>query len=210
MKFFSENIDSLRKLYINQLQMLLSTEQQIVDALPKMIDKSTDLQLKQAFQSHLQETEQHVTRVEQILRECTGKADTVKCKVLSALVTEAEDMIKDAKDDSVRDVALIAGAQRIEHYEIASYGAVRQWARILGETSQAQILDQTIKEEGHADHLLTEISDRINSYAEKGAERAAADRRKRHERKIEQSRLGSADRCRDGMLAALHGFFFFS
>lgn len=173
MKFFSENIDSLRKLYINQLQMLLSTEQQIVDALPKMIDKSTDLQLKQAFQSHLQETEQHVTRVEQILRECTGKADTVKCKVLSALVTEAEDMIKDAKDDSVRDVALIAGAQRIEHYEIASYGAICQWARILGEMSQAQILDQTIKEEGHADHLLTEISDRINPYAEKGAERAA-------------------------------------
>lgn len=173
MKFFSENIDSLRKLYINQLQMLLSTEQQIVDALPKMIDKSTDLQLKQAFQSHLQETEQHVTRLEQILRECTGKTDTVKCKVLSSLISEAEDMIKDAKDDSVRDVALIAGAQRVEHYEIASYGAVRQWARILGETSQAQILDQTIKEEGHADHLLTEISDRINPYAEKGSERAA-------------------------------------
>lgn len=173
MKFFSENIDSLRKLYINQLQMLLSTEQQIVDALPKMIDKSTDLQLKQAFQSHLQETEQHVTRLEQILRESTGKADTVKCKVLSALVSETEDMIKDAKDESVRDVALIAGAQRVEHYEIAAYGAVRQWARILGEASQAQVLDQTIKEEGHADHLLTEISDRINPYAEKGTERAA-------------------------------------
>ena len=173
MKFFSANIDSLRELYINQLQMMLSAEQQITDALPKMIDKATDTQLKQAFQSHLQETEQHVTRLEQILRQNTGDTDTVKCKVLSALVTEAEDMIKDAKDDSVRDVALIAGAQRIEHYEIASYGALRQFARILGETAQAQTLDQTIKEEGHADHLLTEISDRINPYAEKGAERAA-------------------------------------
>jgi ferritin-like metal-binding protein YciE len=173
MKFFSANIDSLRKLYINQLQMMLSAEQQITDALPKMINEATDTQLKQAFQSHLQETEQHVTRLEQILRQNTGDTDTVKCKVLSALVTEAEDMIKDAKDDSVRDVGLIAGAQRIEHYEIASYGALRQFARILGETAQAQTLDQTIKEEGHADHLLTEISDRINPYAEKGAERAA-------------------------------------
>jgi ferritin-like metal-binding protein YciE len=173
MKFFSANIDSLRKLYVNQLQMLLSAEQQIVDALPKMIDKSTDTQLKQAFQSHLQETEQHVTRLEQILQQCEGETETIKCKVLAALVTEAEDMIKDATDDSVRDVALIAGAQRVEHYEIAAYGAVRQFARILGETSQAQVLDQTIKEEGHADHLLTEISDRINPYAEKGAERAA-------------------------------------
>ncbi len=173
MKFFSANIDSLRDLYINQLQMMLSAEQQITDALPEMIDKATDTQLKQAFQSHLRETEQHVTRLEQILRQTTGEAETVKCKVCAALVTEAEDMIKDAKDDSVRDVALIAGAQRIEHYEIASYGALRQFARILGETAQAQTLDQTIKEEGHADHLLTEISDRINPYAERGAERAA-------------------------------------
>lgn len=172
MKFFSANIDNLRKLYINQLQMLLSAEEQITDALPKMIDKATDAQLKQAFQSHLQETEQHVTRLEQILQQSTGDTDSIRCKVLSALVTEAEDMIKDATDESVRDVALIAGAQRIEHYEIAAYGAVRQFARILGESAQAQTLDQTIKEEGHADHLLTEIADRVNPYAEKG-ERAA-------------------------------------
>lgn len=169
MKFMSANIDSLRKLYVNQLQMLLSAEQQITEALPKMIDKSTDMQLKQAFQSHLKETEQHVRRVEQILQQCVGEAKPVKCKVLAALVTEAEDMITDAKDESVRDAALIAGAQRVEHYEIASYGTVRNWARILGETSQAQTLDTTIKEEGHADHLLTEIANRVNPYAEKAA-----------------------------------------
>lgn len=169
MKFMSANIDSLRKLYINQLQMLLSAEQQITEALPKMIDKSTDVQLKQAFQSHLKETEQHVRRLEQILQQSVGEAKAVKCKVLSALVTEAEDMIKDAKDESVLDAALIAGAQRVEHYEIASYGTVRNWARILGETMQAQTLDTTIKEEGHADHLLTEIAERVNPYAEKAA-----------------------------------------
>lgn len=169
MKFMSANIDSLRKLYVNQLQMLLSTEQQITEALPKMIDKSTDAQLKHAFQSHLKETEQHVRRLEQILQQCVGESKPIKCKVTAALISEAEDMIKDASDESVRDAALIAGAQRVEHYEIASYGTVRNWARILGETSQAQTLDTTIKEEGHADHLLTEISNRVNPYAEKAA-----------------------------------------
>lgn len=169
MKFMSANIDSLRKLYVNQLQMLLSAEQQITEALPKMIDKATDAQLKQAFQSHLKETEQHVKRVEQILQQSVGEAKAIKSKVLSALVTEAEDMITDAKDDSVRDAALIAGAQRVEHFEIASYGTVRNWARILGETAQAQTLDTTIKEEGHADHLLTEIAQRVNPYAERAA-----------------------------------------
>lgn len=169
MKFFSANIDSLRKLYINQLQMLLSAEQQITEALPKMIEKASDSQLKQAFQSHLQETEVHVTRLEDILRRTTNEAETVKCKVLASLVDEAEDMIKDASDESVRDAALIAAAQRVEHYEIASYGAVRNFARILGESSDAQLLDQTLKEEGHADHLLTEIANRVNPYAEKAA-----------------------------------------
>lgn len=169
MKFFSANLDSLRKLYINQLQMLLSTEQQITEALPKMSEKATDTQLKQAFQSHLQETEVQVTRLEQILQEATGEAKPIKCKVLSALVEETEGMIKDASDESVRDAALIAGAQRVEHYEIAAYGAVRHFAQILGEASQAQLLDQTIKEEGHADHLLTEIANRVNPYAEKAA-----------------------------------------
>jgi ferritin-like metal-binding protein YciE len=169
MKFFSANIDSLRKLYINQLQMLLSTEQQITEALPTMIEKATDPQLKQAFQSHLQETEVQATRLEEILQESTGEAKPVKCKVLAALVDEAEDMIKDASDESVRDAALIAAAQRVEHYEIAAYGAVRHFARILGANAQAQLLDQTIKEEGHADHLLTEIANRVNTYAEKAA-----------------------------------------
>jgi ferritin-like metal-binding protein YciE len=169
MKFFSANLEGLRNLYINQVQMLLSAEQQIRDALPQMIVEATDPQLKQAFQSHLQETMVQVSRLEEILQECTGEAEPLKCGVLAALITEAEDMIKDATDDSVRDAALIAAGQRIEHYEIASYGAVRHFARILGEISQAQLLDQTLKEEGHADHLLTEIANRVNTYAERAA-----------------------------------------
>lgn len=169
MKVFSANLDNLRKLYVNQLQMLLSTENQIMEALPKMIDKSTDVQLRQAFQSHLQETRVQAQRLEQILSETVGEAKDVKCKVMAALVTEAEDMVKDAADEDVRDAALISAGQRVEHYEIACYGAVRRWAELLGRTSDAELLDKTIKEEGHADHLLTEIAGRVNPYAEKAA-----------------------------------------
>jgi ferritin-like metal-binding protein YciE len=169
MKFFSANIESLRELYRNQLRMLLSTEQQITEALPTMIEKSSDGQLKQALQSHLQETHVHMTRLQHILNEEIRSVEPIKCKVLSALVSEAEDMIRDATDASVRDAALIAAAQRVEHYEIATYGAVRRWAQILGKTEQASLLDKTIKEEGHADHLLTSIADRVNVEADKAA-----------------------------------------
>lgn len=169
MKFFSANINNLRKLYVNQVQMLLSAEQQIIEALPRMIEKATDTQLQDAFQSHLQETQVHVIRLEQILREATGEAKSIKCKVIPALVEETEDMILDSSDESVRDAVLIAAAQRVEHYEIAAYGAVRHFAQLLEEASQAELLDQTIKEEGHADHLLTEIAGRVNPYAGKAA-----------------------------------------
>src|SRR6266567_1176037 len=107
MKLFSANFDSLRKLYVNQLQMLLSVEQQIINVLPAMIQNATDTQLKQAFQSHLQETEAQATGLEDILVATTGTAKPVKCKTLAALVEEAEDMVKDVTDDSVRDAALI-------------------------------------------------------------------------------------------------------
>jgi ferritin-like metal-binding protein YciE len=117
----------------------------------------------------LQETRVQVTRIQQILRTETNDVESSHCKVLAALVSEAEDMVKDATDESVRDAALIAAAQRVEHYEIAAYGAVRQWARILGKSQQAALLDQTILEEGHADKLLTEIANRVNVEADKAA-----------------------------------------
>lgn len=117
----------------------------------------------------MQETVGHVTRLEDILDEETDNPTTVKAKALAALVIEAEDLLKDATDAVVRDVALIAAAQRVEHYEIAAYGAVRTWARILGKTAQADLLDRTIKEEGHADHLLTSIAERVNPVARRAA-----------------------------------------
>jgi ferritin-like metal-binding protein YciE len=169
MKFFSENLGNLRELYVNQLQMLVSTEEQIIDALPKMVEKATDPELKRAFNTHLQETRAQLSRVQQILHAATGEAKSMKCKALAGLVTEAEDMIKDAADNSVRDAALISAAQRVEHYEIAVYGTVRYFAEVLGESSAADLLDLTLAEEKHADELLTKIADQVNIDADKAA-----------------------------------------
>jgi len=167
MKFFSANLQDLRELYINNLQKAFDMEQQITQALPKMIEKATDPQLKQAFENHLDETRGHVDKVERLLQGF-GKDETIKCKVLSALVSEAEDGIKDAADESVRDVTLIAAAQQVEHHEMAVYGTLRSWAELLGETDQASVLDSILDEERSADELLTGISDRVNVTAEPG------------------------------------------
>jgi ferritin-like metal-binding protein YciE len=175
MKFLSENFKNLRALYINQIRSLLSAEEQMIRALPNMVVQATDTQLRQAIQSHLQETEVHVKRLEDVLAGAKrldpsiGPINPIKCKALHALVEEADDMMLDARDACVRDAALIAAAQRIEHYEIAAYGTVRHFARTLGESNAAETFDKTIKEEGSADHILTSIAERINVEAKKTA-----------------------------------------
>jgi len=169
MKFFSANLDSLKKLYVDQLQQLHSAEMQITEALPKMIDAATEPALKQALQTHLRETQGHISRLNQILDLAEGAVDSKKCKGVAALITEGEDIIKDAVDESVRDAGIIAAAQRVEHYEIAAYGTVRTFAEILGEDGQADILEQTLEEEKNADAILTRVSDMANTRANKAA-----------------------------------------
>jgi ferritin-like metal-binding protein YciE len=169
MKFISANLDNLRKLYVNQLQYLHSAETQITDALPKMIDKSTDPQLKRALDTHLQETRGHVARLEQILQNSVGKVDPKKNKGIAALITEGEDIITDASDEAVRDAGIIAAAQKVEHYEMAAYGTVRTFAEILGRTDEADLLEKTLDEEKHADTVLTQIADTANTRADKAA-----------------------------------------
>jgi ferritin-like metal-binding protein YciE len=168
-KFFSANLDSLRKLYIDQIQQLHSAETQITEALPKMIEAATEPQLKEALQAHLNETQGHLSRLEQILRNTTGSVDKKKSKGIAALITEGEDIIKDATDSSVRDAGIIAAAQKVEHYEMAAYGTVRTFAEILGEDNHSTLLEQTLEEEKHADEVLTGISDEANTKADKAA-----------------------------------------
>jgi ferritin-like metal-binding protein YciE len=163
MKLFSENIEDLRTLYIANLKKALDMEQKITKALPTMIDKSTDPQLATAFRNHLTETQGHVAKVESILRTATGDASTSTCKAISALVTEAEDNIKDATDLSIRDITLIASAQQVEHHEIAVYGTLRTWAELLGDEESANVLDSILDEEKNADELLSTISDSVNT-----------------------------------------------
>lgn len=169
MKFMSANLDNLRKLYVDELQHLHSAETQITKALPKMIEKSTDPQLKQALDMHLQETMGHVARLEQILQNAVGEVNAKKSKGIAALITEGEDLITDASDEAVRDAGIIAAAQKVEHYEMAAYGTVRTFAEILGQTQQADLLEKTLEEEKHADAVLTQISDTANTRADKAA-----------------------------------------
>jgi ferritin-like metal-binding protein YciE len=165
MKMFSANIEDLRTLYITNLKKALDMEQKITDALPKMIDKSTDQQLATAFRDHLRQTEGHVASVESLLRKATGESSTETCKAMSGLITEAEDSIKDASDTSIRDITLIAAAQTVEHHEMAIYGTLRTWANILGLADDARTLDSILSEEKEADKLLTSISDGVNLQA---------------------------------------------
>lgn len=166
MKLFSDNIEDLRTLYVANLKKALDMEQKITKALPTMIEKSTDLQLATAFRNHLTETQGHVTKVERLLRAATGEADTSTCKVISALITEAEDSIKDAGDASIRDITLIGAAQQVEHHEIAVYGTLRSWAELLGEDEAADTLEGILDQEKNADELLSTISDSVNTSAE--------------------------------------------
>jgi ferritin-like metal-binding protein YciE len=168
-KFFSANLDSLRKLYVDELEQLYSAETQIVEALPKMIEAATEPELKKALQTHLEETRGHVARVDEILIQENGLVNPKKCKGIAALITEGEDVIKDATDESVRDAGIIAAAQKVEHYEIAAYGTARTFAEILGNNTHSALLNQTLEEEKHADSILTGIANTANAKAIKAA-----------------------------------------
>ena len=157
--------DDLRSLYIGQLQYLLSTETQIVKGLESMIEHAQDTQLKQAFKSHQQETEVQADRLRKLISELTGDDDDKKDPITTALISSGTNIVRESSEGPVRDAGLIATAQKIEHYEIASYGSARDWATILGLTEHASLLEQTLAEEKHADHLLTTISRRENSEA---------------------------------------------
>jgi len=169
MKILSEHLDSLRDLYINQLQHLHSAEQQITDALPKMIEAARTPELKSALETHLAETRQHVARLEQILNAATRSVKSKKCKAMDSLLAEGEDVVTDTNLNSVRDAAIIGAAQRVEHYEIAAYGTMRRYAQILGEMQQVDILQQTLDEEKHADQVLNDIAETANQQADKAA-----------------------------------------
>jgi ferritin-like metal-binding protein YciE len=166
LKLTSDHFKSLHELYIGHLKKALDMEREITKALPTMIDKSSTPDLANTFRSHLKETEGHVSRIEQILRRQTGSTTPETCKVIAALITEAKDGVKDAKDDAaVLDATLIAAAQQVEHHEIAVYGTLRSWAQLMGHKEDVALLESTLKEEKAADEKLTRISAEANALA---------------------------------------------
>jgi ferritin-like metal-binding protein YciE len=157
--FTSKEFDSLDQLFLDQLEDLYDAEKRLVDALPKMADAATSPQLKQAFQNHWEETKQQVRRLEQVFQEIGKSPERETCEAMKGLISEGEEMISAKGDPDVKDAALIAAGQRIEHYEMAGYGTARTFAQRLGLTNAAQLLQETLNEEGEADHKLTEIAE---------------------------------------------------
>lgn len=160
-------LNSLQDLYVQQLQDLYDAEKQIIDALPKLRRAAVAQELQQAFEQHLDQTRQHVSRLEQVFQNLGMKPTGEKCKAMQGLVKEGEEIMGKKADSSVLDAALIATAQRVEHYEIAGYGSVRTWAQQLGREDDARLLQQTLDEEGETDHKLTQIAERTINPAAK-------------------------------------------
>lgn len=160
-------LNTLKDLYIDEIKDLYSAEKQLVKALPKMAKAANDKNLQQAFRTHLKETGQHAARLEQICKELGVSPRGKKCVGMEGLIEEGSELIKEEPDPDVLDAGLIAKAQHVEHYEIAGYGTVRTYARQLGFENQAELLQQTLDEEGRTDHLLTELAESgINVEAE--------------------------------------------
>jgi ferritin-like metal-binding protein YciE len=160
-------LDTLKDLYIDEIKDLYSAEKQLVKALPKMAKAANTPELQQAFRTHLKQTAQHAARLEQICEELGVSPRGKKCVGMEALIEEGSELIKEDPDPDVLDAGLIAKAQHVEHYEIAGYGTVRTYARQLGFDNQAELLQQTLNEEGETDHLLTELAESgINIEAE--------------------------------------------
>jgi len=156
-------LESLNELFIKELQDLYSAENMIIKALPKMIEKTDSAELRSALNNHLEITRGQARRLDQIFDQMRDiDREDQKCKGMEGIIKENEDVVKKDAEPEVRDAAIIAGAQKVEHYEMASYGTVRTWANLLGRRDWAQLLQQTLDEEKEADSELNALSERIN------------------------------------------------
>jgi len=167
-------MEALQKLLVDGLADLYDAEQQILKALPKLIEESSSPELQQALKEHLTVSKQHVERLEEAFSELGESQPRKKCKGMAGLIAEGEDLLKEDFEDSTKDAGIIGAAQRVEHYEIAAYGTVRTLAQTLGNSRVAELMQETLDEEKEADELLTQIAESaVNMEAaeeEEGAE----------------------------------------
>ena len=158
-------IVTLRDLWVDELKDLYNAEHQILKALPKMAKAAADDQLRQAFEEHLEQSKGHVERLEQIFELIEETPRGKKCKGVEGIIAEGAEMMDMGLPEAVSDAALIAAAQRVEHYEIAAYGTVKTYAEILGESDAAELLEQTLAEEKATDETLSGIAEEVNPEA---------------------------------------------
>jgi len=159
------SMKSLADAFYDELRDALSAEKQLVKTLPKLVKNASSDKLKEALEKHLHETEQQVERVEKAFEE-TGKTARAKtCEAMKGLITETEEMLKEDADPAVKDAVIIACAQKVEHYEIATYGTLCTWAKSLGYDNALKLLKQTIDEEENADKKLSELAESVNKDA---------------------------------------------
>ncbi|MFZ0604787.1 MAG: ferritin-like domain-containing protein [Roseiarcus sp.] len=159
MGLFTKDIESMDDLFVHQLKDIYYAEKRIVGALPEMIQKASTPQLKQAFESHLAETRNHVKRVEQVFQMHGATPESVDCPAIDGILEEAEEVAGEVADKQVMDAALIAAAQAVEHYEMTRYGTLIAWAKTLGRDDFATVLKANLSEEEAADKKLTQIAE---------------------------------------------------
>ena len=159
MGIFSKDIKTMDDLFVHTLRDIYYAEKQILKALPEMIEKAADPQLKQAFQMHLGETKNQVARLEQVFRMHGVEAKGVDCPAIDGIIEEAEDVTGEAATGEVMDAAIVASAQAVEHYEITRYGSLIAWAKRLGRSDCAAVLQETLEEEKAADMALTQVAE---------------------------------------------------
>lgn len=159
MGFFSKDIKTLNDLFVHTLRDIYYAENQILKALPDMVDKATAPELKAGFQKHLEQTKGHIQRVEEVFEMHGVKAKQIDCPAIDGILEEANDVSGDVDDKQVLDAALIASAQAVEHYEMTRYGTLIAWARQLGRNDCASVLEENLKEEVATDRKLTELAE---------------------------------------------------
>ena len=163
------SVGTMDELFVDELKDLYSAEKQITRALPKLVKAATSDELREAFQSHLEETNGHVVRLEKAF-EILGKSPKGKtCVGMKGVLEEGAEVLEDTDKGEVRDAGLISAAQRVEHYEMAGYGAARNFAKLLGQDEIAELLEETLEEEKAADKKLTSISVQVNAEAKSAA-----------------------------------------
>lgn len=165
------SMDSLQDLLHDEIKDIYDAEKQLTKALPKLVKKASNDELREALEAHLEETHGHIERIEQVFEQLGMPARGKKCEGMQHLIAEGNDMIAECEDDDTRDAVMIAAAQKVEHYEIATYGTIRTWANILGQRDVAAMFEETLEEEKAADQKLTEIADSfVNAAAAAGEE----------------------------------------